>query len=46
MRDVSASATLQKVAVTGSNVDGEHAPKHALNFGVPIRLTRAIAVKR
>jgi hypothetical protein len=46
MRDVAASANLQEVAVKGSNVEREHAPKHALNFGLPhaIRI-RGIGLK-
>jgi hypothetical protein len=33
-KDLRASSTLQDVAVTGSDVRGEHAPEHALNLGV------------
>ena len=32
-KDLRASSTLQDVAVTGSDVRGEHAPEHALNLG-------------
>jgi hypothetical protein len=35
MKDLSVSTTLQDVAVKGSNVAGEHAPEHALNFDTP-----------
>jgi hypothetical protein len=31
---------LQDVAATGSNVELEHAPKHAPNFGVPMPWSR------
>jgi hypothetical protein len=37
MRNLSSSANLQEVAVTGSNVEPKHAPKHALNFGGAMR---------
>lgn len=36
MKDLSASTTLQDVAVKGSNVAGAHAPEHALNLGAPM----------
>jgi hypothetical protein len=37
IKDLCALSILQEVAVIGSNVEREHAPKHALNFDVPIR---------
>jgi hypothetical protein len=37
-KDLCATSTLQDVAETGSNVEREHAPKHALKFGVPMRI--------
>jgi hypothetical protein len=38
MKDLSTNTILQDVAVNGSNVGGEHAPEHALNIGVPMRV--------
>jgi hypothetical protein len=38
---------LQNVALNGINVECEHAPKHALNFGVPDGIwTLVVAVKK
>jgi hypothetical protein len=38
MKDLPASTILQDVAVKGSNAAGQHAPEHALNFGVADRI--------
>jgi len=35
LKGLRANSILQDVAVNGSNVGREHAPKHALNFGPP-----------
>jgi hypothetical protein len=38
IKGVHAISISQDVALNGSSVESEHAPEHALNFGVPDRI--------